>query len=446
MTLSVWKMSTREPKSWLIGLIFLYFLTLSGDLLEFTVCSVGIKVSRCLGSLLLCFLLLFNRFRILERKLFFCFLGVLSSFILSAFFSPNFSRSIGSAGAGLFTYVCFFLVPLNLICFFDRNKILRLYFLSFACVGVHALLQFLLSFVGVTEFFVTQRAGISSIARGQSWSYEPSYYALFATPFVAFLNARYLLSKKGLSLWKVFLSNVLLLISTSTGGFFSYFVFFAACLFLSLWTFVKSSFPMLRVKAGKFFIGFILLFCSAGFLVIEIFLHTFYKFFYIGFLAHGSFMERWDKIVDGWKLFCTSPLFGVGLRGFEEYGFRQAHFGHADAPIYGAVNAREMFFAYTPSNVLMEMLTSLGFYGLCAFVLLGCVVWQMFHAAIQDRRLGIHERGKLLSFLISIIVMLVCLQFNQELFRNYIWAHMGISIGYLISVRSEVTEQAPKIA
>jgi hypothetical protein len=37
----------------------------------------------------------------------------------------------------------------------------------------------------------------------------------------------------------------------------------------------------------------------------------------------------------------------------------------------------------------------------------------------------------------SVLVMGVCMQFNQELFRNYVWIHMGISLGYLLNVRSE---------
>jgi len=436
MTLSVWKTSTREH-NWIIGIIFLYFLVLSGDLLEISVGTIGIKLSRFFGCVLLSVLVLSNRFRILERKLFFCFLGILSSFVISSFFSCHFSRSIGSAGAGLFTYVCFFLVPLNLMFLFDREKILRLYLLSFAMVGIHALSQFLLSFLGIIEPFVTQRAGITAIARGQSWTYEPSYYALFAIPFVVYLNTRYLLREEGLSIWKVLGANLLLLISTSTGGFFSYFIFFATCLFLSLFVRIKHAFPALRARAGKFFIGFAVLLCSAGLIMIEMFLHTFYKFFYIGFLTHWSFMERWEKIVEGWKVFCSSPLFGVGLRGFEELSYRQAHFNSAHVPIYGPIDTREMFMQYTPSNVFMEILSTLGMYGLCAFVLLGVVVWQMFYTAVQDDRLPVKERKRILAFFVSLIVMCVCLQFNQELFRNYVWVHMGICVGYLLSVRTE---------
>ncbi len=436
MTLSVWKTSTKE-RNWLIGVVFFYFLVLSGDLLEVSIGGVEIKLSRFFGSVLFCVLLLSNRFRILEKKLFVCFLWILSSFVISSFFSCDFVRSIGSAGAGLFTYICFFLVPLNLFFIFDREKILKLYFLSFIVVGLHALSQFILSFFEITDPFVTQRAGITGIARGQSWTYEPSYYALFAIPFVVYLNTRYLLGEEKLSLWTVLGCNLLLLISTSTGGFFSYFIFFATCVFLSLFTPIKYAFPTFRRRVGRFFIGFAGLFCSAGLIMIEVFLHTFYKFFYIGFLSHWSFMERWEKIIEGWKVFCSAPFFGVGLRGFEEVLYRQAHFDNAHVSIYKPFNTREMFMTYTPSNIFMEILSTLGVYGLCAFVFLGVIVWQMFYAAIQDEKLPLKERKRILAFFVSLIVMCVCLQFNQELFRNYVWVHMGISVGYLLNLQSE---------
>jgi O-antigen ligase len=127
------------------------------------------------------------------------------------------------------------------------------------------------------------------------------------------------------------------------------------------------------------------------------------------------------------------------LRAVEHNLYLKAHFNNIDVHLYGEVASKreELYLMYTSSNVFMEVLASLGIYGLCAFVMLGVVVWQMFTSSIQDKRLPIHERKMILCFFLSIIVMMVCLQFNQEIFRNYVWAHMGISLGYLLSVRSE---------
>lgn len=436
MTSSAWKISIRGP-NYFIGVVFLYFLTLSGDLLEIAVGPIDIKFSRFFGSVLLLFLLLFHRLRLIEKKLFVCFLWFLSSCVISAFFSTQFTRSLGSIGAAVFTYICFFLVPLNLMHIFDRNAILRLYLIAFACVGIHALSQLILSFFGIDDPFVTQKAGITSIARGQSWAYEPSYYALYAIPCVAYLNARYLLKSEGIVFWKVLGANLLLLISTSTGAFFSYFIFFATSFVLSLFCFVKRDFGFLRKRIVKFSMGFSLLFCGIGLIFVEIFLHTFYKFFYIGLTSHWSFNQRWQKIIEGWEAFCTSPLFGIGLRGVEKYSYLKAHYDNPDVTLYGSINAKEMFQLYTPSNVFIEMLSSLGVFGLGAFVLLGVLICQMFSAAIKNDRLPIEERKIILSLFISIIVMMICLQFNQELFRNYIWVHLGIGIGYLVSVCSK---------
>jgi O-antigen ligase len=305
-------------------------------------------------------------------------------------------------------------------------------------VGLHALAQFLLSFFEVYDPFVMQRAGITTIARGQSWTYEPSYYALFAIPFVVCLNARYLLKEEGLKFWKVLGANLLLLVSTSTGGFFSYFIFFLVCLILSSFCFVKRHFPHLRARVGKFLMGFCLFFCSIGLFFLEMFQHTFYKFFYLGLLTHWSFQERWDKIVEGWEIFCASPLFGIGLRGVEKYSYLMARFDNPAVSLYGPINAREMYHAHTPSNVFVEVLSSLGVYGFCAIVLLSILICQLFCASMKDERLMLQERKMILAFFISIIVMVCCLQFNQELFRNYVWAHMGISVGYVLRSREEL--------
>jgi hypothetical protein len=330
-------------------------------------------------------------------------------------------------------YICFFLVPLNLMFLYDRNKIVRLYFLSFALVGLHALAQVILSVFDIHDPFVKQvTPGSFVIARGQSWTYEPSYYALFATPFVSFLNCRFLL-KEDVPLWKILGANILLLVSTSTGGFFSYFIFFVVIIGLS---FLSKHFSYLRARSIYYLLAFIFCFGAISLLFIEIFLGTFYKFFHIGFFAHWSFAERWEKIVLGWDVFCASPFFGVGLRGFEAHAYLMDHFDNPHVALHEHVDVQTLLTNYVSTNVFMEILSSLGTYGLCAFLFLAVIMWQMFSSAISDSRLPLTERKTLFAFFVSILVMILCLQFNQELFRNYIWAHMGISIGYLLRTKA----------
>ncbi|HEY2810094.1 MAG TPA: hypothetical protein VGJ00_01725 [Rhabdochlamydiaceae bacterium] len=431
----------RAKNLWIV-LVFLYFLTSCGDLLEVNAGPISVKFPRLLAVSLFILLLFSNRFRVYEKKLFFAFLWILSACVVSAFFSCNAWRTLAGCGASILAYVGFFLVPINLIFLFGRARILQLYWLSFVCVGLHALMQFFLSFFGIRDPFVAQiLGGEILIFRGQSWTYEPTFYALFATPFVVFLNTRFLLSSSEetpkIPLWKVLGSNALLLCSTSTGGFFSYFVFFALCFAFTLSCAYRRLFPLLRKRLVCFVLGFATAFALLGILCWEVFLRSFYKFFHMGFFAHWSFLERWDKVVEGWKIFCRYPFFGVGLRGVEQYLYLQAHFNDPSVQLYGRLETRDTFLVYSSSTVLMEILASLGVFGLCAFIALGILVWNMFSALLKSALIPAEEKKTLFSLFMSVLVMGVCMQFNQELFRNYVWIHMGISLGYLLNVRSE---------
>jgi len=429
------KISTSASNIFL-WLVFLYFLVLSGDRLEVQVGAYSIKIARVVSVGLFFAMLVSNRFRMIEKTLFYCFLWILSAFLISSCFSGAFLASIGGCGAGLIAYVCFFLVPLNLMRLFDKDKLLRVYFLSFVCIGVHALMQCLLSFFGIIESFASQTIGATQVVRGQSWLFEPSYYALFATPFAFFLNTRRLLkSTQGPNLITVLGANFLLLVSTSTGAFFCYFIFFFLCLCFSCCSLVKRHFPGFVRRVCRFAAAFLVCMGALGICFKHLFLHTFLKFFYIGLFLHWSFNERYDKIVECWNIFCSAPFFGIGLRSIEHHLYLSSHF-NTEILLNADFQWKELFAGYTATNVLMELLASLGLFGFSAFVVLGIVIVRLFCGTIRDARVALEDKKTLFSLFLSVLMMLICLQFNQELFRNYVWAHMGISVGYLLKVRA----------
>jgi O-antigen ligase len=442
MTSYALKISTKEvSKNLFLTLVFIYFLTLSGDMLEIDFTAFSIKLPRLLGITLLLSLFLSNRFRLMGKSFFYCFLWIFGSFLVSSCLSEAFLASLGGCGAGLIAYLCFFLVPINLMRLFGKERILRLYFASFVCVGLHAVLQCVLSCFWILEPFATQTIGSLNIVRGQSWLYEPSYYALFTTPFVFFLNTRFLLDGRP-RLFYLLCANLFLLISTSTGGFFAYFIFCLLCLCLSFMPLVQRYFPNLRRRVIGFLLSFLICIGALSLVLKELFLHTFFKFFYFGLLMHSSFADRYAKIIECWEIFCSSPLFGIGLRNIEHHLYTRAHF---DEGVYlnEAFKWKELFHHYTATNVLMEMLASLGVLGLCGFILLFIVTIRLFCSTIRDARVALEEKKMLFSLLLSMIVMLICLQFNQELFRTYVWAHMGISVGYLLQVRASSLSLKP---
>ena len=66
------------------------------------------------------------------------------------------------------------------------------------------------------------------------------------------------------------------------------------------------------------------------------------------------------------------------------------------------------------------------------------VLWRYFRKILDCPKLLQEERITILALLISIIVMVICLQINQGLFRCYVWTHIGISVGYVMKIKSKI--------
>jgi len=420
--------------NFLFVFLFVYFMTIPAELLHIKISLFKLRVNHILALWLFVTLCLSQNLRIADRKLFIGFLLLLSSFILSAVQGIYPYRSFGYVFVALFTYVIYFLLPLNLMLLFDAQKILRLYFVSFLFVGIHAALQLFLSAVGIIDPFVTQYVNPSmgmGLARGQAMTYEPSFYALYAIPFVVYANAKYLLIARWSfsSFLKLIGINILLLLSTSTGAFFSYFVFCIigfSCSYLPL---VQKIATRLRCNLLVFMGGFGLIFCTIGLFFQDLFINTFYKFFIMGFSSHWSFLERWKGIVDAWNTFCQFPLFGLGLGGVGYYQCMHAHQEELAKIHIPTLNLIELF---DPTNMFTEVLASLGLYGLLAFSYFGWVIYRIAHRLLKNPLISLEEKKTTIAFLLSVIVMLICLQFNQGIFRSYIWTHVGIFVGYCL--------------
>src|SRR5690606_33655652 len=121
-------------------------------------------------------------------------------------------------------------------------------------------------------------------------AYEPSFYALYMTPFATYHITRYLLApaaERRLSslLWP----NIFLLASTSTGCFFSYLFLFAGILLFRRG--LKINVPFSRL----FQVFFIIIggcFGSLWALNKDLLFFGILKFFYSGH-THFSLQDRW---------------------------------------------------------------------------------------------------------------------------------------------------------
>lgn len=343
--------------------------------------------------------------------------------LVSSLFGFHTSRSLGYVMVFLFTFLGYFYLPSLLIREMGPKKILPMYFVSFVLIGLYGFSQVLFSKVGLILPFVTQYA--AHMARGQGLCYEPSYYALYMTAFVMFFNAMRLYRTDKPIGWFSFLGvNLLLIASTSTGVIFSYPLFIFLYLLTAFVPCTKRHVTAVFKRTFVMFVFFITLMLGLLVLFPEDFLITFYKFFDLGFTKHWSITIRFQGIVNALSVFFDHMFFGVGVGGVGPYLFDQFHHG----AIAEGLTEVEI---YDPTNAATELLASLGLIGLIGYVLLGARVWMVFKRSLeQSMQVSNEERKMAIALMLSLICSLCVLQFNQGLFRSYVWLHAGICFGY----------------
>ncbi len=431
-------MSTAENKAglWVLPksevffpllFVFLYFLLSSGELLHIQLTIFKPKATHVISILLFGYFWLFKRNIVLPRPLLYPFLWILLALFFSSFFSIHPFRSYGYIGVCLFNFIFYFLLPLSFFQYFQPSKLLKIYCLSFTCLGIYAVSQLVLSVFGIFDPLASQRVG--ALARGQAWTYEPSYYALYITAYVMFKNAEAIFQPPSRfsmkETCKLLGINFLLIASTSTGIVFSYPAFCA----VSLWMAYLPPIHNLASDAKRRIVKFIAVCCGfAGILALlfwDIFTLTFFKFFYFGFMNHFSFTARWEGMISCLKIFLKNPFFGIGIGGVGPYLFEQASYYDTTPQMLVELET------YDPTNVFTEVLASLGLMGFLGFIALGLVFYRLFKNVITSSQISQPDKLAAVALFISLIILLIVLQFNQGLFRPCIWIHAGMVYGYL---------------
>lgn len=421
-------------------LLFLFFVTLHADQLNCILFNYTIRINNLFGLLLCLFLAIQNRFKLLHinRSLLLSLLFLFFSALLSAIYSPYQERCVIFGGWFVFTLLLYFLFPYFLMTMGKTERIFKIYLLSFICVGLYALMQFLFSIFHLRDPFAQQSFLGENWLRPNALAYEPSYYALYMTPFVMLINFHYLFCRttsffqfEKLKLSHVLFINLLFLISTSTSAFISYFIFFL-CLLL------------IQIRKMKIILKYLAWFClgsGMGCLIFpQIFLQFYFKFFRADFVFHHSFYERWFGIQNAWKIFLSRPFFGIGLGAIPSYLYEawiNEEGGFVFSPSMALVieTALSPLKAFEPTNVLTEILASLGLVGFCAFAYFLSNWIKLAKATLQ------HPLA--LNLLLSIAIQLIVLQFNQGVLRTYVWVHLGLTLGLLEKMSHETNQLCP---
>lgn len=414
----------------LYGLVFFYFLTLSADLLNIQVYLYRAKLNHVLALALLPIVFLTRRKLVFAKEIFYVFLAILVSMAISCSCSPLLSRSFGYLFIYGFNFIFFFLLPFNLIMNLDERKVFKLYVWSFIAVGFYAFLQLFFSLFGFIDPLLRQFIG--KFARPHAAAFEPSYYALYMSACTMFFNARFLISpvlaKKAGYYFKLLMLNLFLFISTSTGGVFSYFILFFAVCGLMLFHFRKEENRFIRIKLLYFILLVAVLLALVALVSPSLISRYYFKFFYSGF-AHECFAERWRGIERCWDVFLQHPLFGVGVGGIGPY-YYQTYLGDIQDFRLSLSDAEK----FDPTNVFSEILASLGIVGFSAYMGLIWIFWRKFRKTVSHPQISKEERMFCHALFLSLIVVIIELQFNQGLFRSYIWTHSAITYAYLCKI------------
>ncbi len=405
-------------------LVFAYFFTLSADLLNIKVLLYKVKLNHVISLALLGVLGLSEKAFFFPKKLVLSFSLIFISLSVSSLLGAHTSRCLGYLGVYLFDFIAYFLVPFNLIYQFKEEKILKLYFASFFAVGSYALFQLCISSFGITDPFATQKIG--NLTRPNGFSYEPSFYALYMCGYVMFYNAYCILEKTTKKTLFLLLINAFLLLSTSTGGFFGYFIFFSVFLLICLKKPLKGLFPKAKKRLLNIFLSFGAFFVLFTSLFPYLTKQYFLKFFFMGF-KHHSFYERWVSIVNSLKVFAENKWFGVGLGGVGPTIYGEKNGGMT---FYSSLSLEELEI-YDPKNVLTEILASLGLFGFLSFAILGWTFIRLFNLFLKTSSISKEDKKRGCGLFISLVTCIIVLQFNSGLFRSYIWVHAAITFAYL---------------
>lgn len=394
-------------------LLFLYFVTLHADALSIRIgYTFRINNFWALALVLVLMVRLRKDFFKIERWLAISLALVALSLFLSFAFSPFRKQCAPFLCWFGLTFLCYFWMPYQIMAKLEQDKILKFYFASFIVVGAYATLQFISGPLGFLDPFAQQRLIPGLVVRPNALCYEPSYYNLYMTPFIAVLTVLYLSGKHNWRFWQMGVLNLFFLISFSAGAVFSYITLFALLFCYSTY----------RQKSVRFLFKLLLVVCPFIVLAFPLLMRFMLKFFLLG-SSHGSFSERFEGIIHCLKLFLQRPLFGYGL-GAVPFARMEEGLIPSNLMEIERLDWRRFLEA---TNITTEIMASLGTFGLIAF---GLMI-----ALYTARHLKVRTSPLQEAFFISVLVMVVTWQFSQSLLRTYTWTHFALACALLQTSR-----------
>jgi len=351
--------------------------------------------------------------------------------ILNLFFVPNsvyIPRGlIYALTLLLFAFLMMFLI--NTKNYFDFEKVLDIYILSF---GIHALVggaQFILFYGFGINFFVTQPGRING------FTYEPSYYVTYMSPglIITLMMALYLNTnnKAKMIFYSLTASLILVVLIFSTSKLALVEVLIVLLLMVLMFLVLKVS-QLLKnqnfTKNLMYLLAFTVVF--SGIFYIGGNIGAIFKVI-SGSKGGVSYIKKAEEVVSTYKeasldirlsqfketlqIALENPLIGKSLGGVAPY--RALKDGTVP-------KSNEDVKKYEGMNIFAEMLAGFGVFGF--LLMLGFIFLISYEAIALSLKvgadLGIISMGLMLGFLLELFLLM----FNQNVLRLYLWVHISL--------------------
>lgn len=366
-------------------IIFFLILLLSGaDKYSIEIAGSTFK----LVQIIMIFLLLFSLKKIkMEIKIIIIFIPFFLAHLISVLGSFDLKRSIMFC----FWYFFNFIFIITLLYSFiskAKYKCFKMYMSIFRIIGTLTIIQFFSLLAGIKFSFLNFQE-YKGIGRPALWFYEPSYLAMFLSIYYSINLYIYFNKKDKNTLKNLIYSMIYLVFTTSTSAY----------IILTITPFILTFFIKIKKDTIKtimlMFTGLILIIALIYIIKKDVVVVFIGRLFESGF--SNSSGERTQTIMKGIEVF-NSNKFGIGGGAYEKY-----------------LNTHT-----PPTNILVEIASTLGILGLIGFLIFSVCMYIRYK---QTKSI----EGRALYF--SLIIAFIMLQMSQNYFRIYIWIQIAMFLG-----------------
>lgn len=389
----------------LLQLMFLSILFIGADLLALEVIFT-FKLSQLFFLVTFVLLLATKKYRF--RKDNFMFFFMFTS-LLSTVFALNPLLGIAYYLYILFNVFLVYYVLSSYVEMFGIKATVHLVRLTFFVQFWILVFQYILVVVFQYEIpFMRSYGTYFGVPRFRLWFFEPSYMATYVLFWFTLALTMFLKFKNKSYIKDLICSSCMLIMSTSTAGFVGILV-----AFILVWILTPNN----KRKFVAPIIGLLLL------ALIPLFMPDMFEIFFMRLFntslnsASGGRISKWSE---PFNVFLDKPLLGVGPGN---YGF------YFNASI-----------EKVPSNVTLELLATLGVWGLIFYAIHLKLFYKAYRIIINTNIPLNEEKQLLYSIVLGVIVFVIILQANQGYLRLYHWMLLGLLFGGIKSTKDSVKE------